>query len=740
MMTNGARGVADNQRAAGKKRIAILGGGIAGLTVAYELSATPAFREKYEIVVYQMGWRLGGKCATGRNAQRFNRIEEHGIHGFTGAYFNALPLMKAVYDAWGALPPEALGPDEDHPFPTFERAFPPKNSSFFWEMHDGKLKQWRLHRPPNDRTPDDAAKFGTLASWLAEIREAFLSRERQAPPAMTAVDPDNELDVFLESVARNLTGGYGEAAEAAEPATGLTGLDQRGEAEGRIRWDRLSELINAPKRSATPGETDAARRARITKSFLSCVLRGIRDDNIENRGFRSVDDYNFEDWLRRHGADDEIIASPLAAAPINTTYQYPDGDIAQAPRMSAASYLQWLLRGFAALGHAFYLFEAGSGETVVTPIYAVLKNRGVKFAFFHRVDSIRARNGSVSEIVMSRQAQLKRGEYDPLIDAGGLRAWPNEPRYEQLVDGDSLRGVDLENPYTIFPDPESRVILRNKADFDDVVIALPPAALKMVAEPLAAASPRWRRMLDGMQSIATQSMQLWLSKDLADLGWTDRDPNGEPWYFLAGNFRGGPHGHADFSKFLRYEDWPPGEAPKTVLYFSGILTDAPGPEGGPQRDRAADDYRAKQEGLGLLRMSGAQLLPKAGLKLAAPTASQFSFDFQLLVQSGGSGARHGQDQADPIGSARFDSQYWRSNALPSERYTVSPPGTKSLRLDPRDTGFVNATVAGDWVDFGLNVGSFEGACMAGKLAATALEPGLSARRIVGLAPTSGDGG
>jgi uncharacterized protein with NAD-binding domain and iron-sulfur cluster len=49
-----------------RKKIAILGGGIAGLTTALHLSATQALRARHDITVYQMGWRLGGKCATGR--------------------------------------------------------------------------------------------------------------------------------------------------------------------------------------------------------------------------------------------------------------------------------------------------------------------------------------------------------------------------------------------------------------------------------------------------------------------------------------------------------------------------------------------------------------------------------------------------------------------------------------------------------------------------------------------------
>jgi glycine/D-amino acid oxidase-like deaminating enzyme len=44
-------------------RVAILGGGAGGLAAAFELTATPALREQYEVTVYTQGWRLGGKGA-----------------------------------------------------------------------------------------------------------------------------------------------------------------------------------------------------------------------------------------------------------------------------------------------------------------------------------------------------------------------------------------------------------------------------------------------------------------------------------------------------------------------------------------------------------------------------------------------------------------------------------------------------------------------------------------------------
>ena len=49
-----------------KERIAILGGGVGAMSAAFELTSTPGWQERYEITVYQMGWRLGGS-ASGRD-------------------------------------------------------------------------------------------------------------------------------------------------------------------------------------------------------------------------------------------------------------------------------------------------------------------------------------------------------------------------------------------------------------------------------------------------------------------------------------------------------------------------------------------------------------------------------------------------------------------------------------------------------------------------------------------------
>ena len=57
----------------------------------------PNWQDEYEIDLYQLGWRLGGKGASGRSRKYCDRIEEHGIHFWWGHYQNAFRLLRDCY-------------------------------------------------------------------------------------------------------------------------------------------------------------------------------------------------------------------------------------------------------------------------------------------------------------------------------------------------------------------------------------------------------------------------------------------------------------------------------------------------------------------------------------------------------------------------------------------------------------------------------------------------------------------
>ena len=110
------------------------------MTAAYYLSSTPALRERFEVTVYQMGWRLGGKGASGRNADACDRIEEHGLHVWGGFYYNAFRTMRACYGA--------LGPPAGVPAAHLERRLRAPQHGRVGRAHRRQWVHWPSMPPP----------------------------------------------------------------------------------------------------------------------------------------------------------------------------------------------------------------------------------------------------------------------------------------------------------------------------------------------------------------------------------------------------------------------------------------------------------------------------------------------------------------------------------------------------------------------------------------------------------------
>ena len=151
------------------------------------------------------------------------------------------------------------------------------------------------------------------------------------------------------------------------------------------------------------------RRLLIVAEFLLAIIRGCIKDEVATKGFDPLDNENFSDWLIRHGASVMVASSPMALNTVNLSYQYPKGDTARTALMGAGCYLHWTLRSFAYMGAFAWIFEAGTGETVIAPLYEVLQKRGVKFEFFHKVESLKltADQTAVAAVNFGVQATLK---------------------------------------------------------------------------------------------------------------------------------------------------------------------------------------------------------------------------------------------------------------------------------------------------------------------------------------------
>jgi uncharacterized protein with NAD-binding domain and iron-sulfur cluster len=94
-----------------KRKVVIIGGGMGALAAAFDLTRTEALRDQFDVTIYQMGWRLGGKAASGRDYE--GRVVEHGLHVWFGCYENAFGLVREAYDEWTPLAGQAITTAED---------------------------------------------------------------------------------------------------------------------------------------------------------------------------------------------------------------------------------------------------------------------------------------------------------------------------------------------------------------------------------------------------------------------------------------------------------------------------------------------------------------------------------------------------------------------------------------------------------------------------------------------------
>ncbi|MFC3673999.1 NAD(P)-binding protein [Ferrovibrio xuzhouensis] len=699
-----------------KRKIAILGGGVGALTSAFYLASRPGAAEMYEITVYSIGWRLGGKCATGRNPEFGNRIEEHGIHGFLGSYYNTLSMMSSAYDQLGRQPGEPLA--------TFEDAFYPIDSILCWEFRDYRWVNWKLTMPRNDLKPWEPQSLPTLRHWIEAVI-GFMGRlfEHHAPSFATVG--------FDGSIARGMV--HSMTSHAAAIARG----------EGGPLLTAIEDFWNWFKRQVEKlvENSDALRHLYVTLDYFLTMLRGIIKDDVINKGFDQLDGENFSDWFARHGGSMLTISSPLSMNTPNLSYQYPDGDTTRSPQMAAGAYLHWTLREFAYLGSFGWLFAAGTGDTVVAPLYLVLKRLGVKFELFHKVREITANaaGDAVDEVVIDVQATPKDATagYDPLIDLplakfGGktLPVWPDRPRYEQLAEGDRLQAadVDLESYWTSWQ-PVGEKRLKAGRDFDTLICGIAIGALPYLAPGLMAANPKWPQMVGAIKTVQTQTLQVWMKRSLKQMGLPFDFKNYDR--LIGATFVNPIDGVADFSDLIPMETWPAANMPQSLLYFSGAT-----PQYGPQPPFSDHDYpareydRVKYQAQQYLQACMGALLPKAVSNVVHPPGDPIGFDFSELVCL--------EDDAATLGVARLDQQFWKPNIDPTERYTTSPPGSTQYRLKAWNSGFSNLVLAGDWIYTGLNVGSFEGACMGGKLAVHAVDPtAMPLDQVYGYPPGQG---
>ena len=704
-------------------KIAVIGGGCASMAAAYELTR-PEHDGRYEVTIYQLGWRLGGKGASGRGPA--NRIEEHGLHIWMGFYENAFRLMRECY--------AELGRDRARcPLAGWQDAFAPAPFVGVVERGpDGRWSPWAANFPPSEGLPGDpypdGARFnvadylGRTLALLRTLLESASGVSAGSSPQAARPDAPPASGGLIERLSSLLK--YGELASLASLIEAVALLETMLGDLSRYSENALLRFLDAvaanarsllEQRAAEDGEL---RRVWTVLDLTLATMRGMIRFGLVNdpRGFDAVDEYDCREWLMLNGASEQSVHSAYIRGLYDLVFAYEEGD-PKRPRISAGQALRSMLRAFFTYrGSFFWKMQAGMGDVVFAPLYEVLKRRGARFEFFHRLENVRLADPSalkpgesayVETLELDVQAEIEGGgEYQPLVDVQGIPCWPSSPDYRQLVAGERIRqeGWDLESPWE--RRKARRKTLRVGKDFDIVVLGVGLGAVPHVCREIVARDPRWRAMVDHVKTVATQAFQIWMTSDMRELGWTEGP-------ITVSGFVQPFDTWADMRHLLPRESWE--SRPGALAYFCSALNDREHPGA-----RAGLEYVREQRGR--VRDNAIRFLNEEIRHLWPGAGEPGQFRWELLVDPNGSRA---------LGEKRFDAQFWTANVQPSDRYALSLPGSSAYRISPLDYTYDNLTVTGDWTDCGFNAGCVEAAVMSGRLAAHAVAGSPRLEDIVG---------
>jgi uncharacterized protein with NAD-binding domain and iron-sulfur cluster len=737
-----------------KKRIAILGGGMSSLVTAFELTSRPGWQNDLDITVYQTGWRLGGKGASGRNREVHDRIEEHGLHIMFGFYDNVFRVMKQAYSELGRAPTQPLA--------TWQEAFKPHDLIVMMEQVGEEFVPWAVSPPRNNVEPGTPGLLLGPFDYLLKLFEHAVERFHSwspsaAPPAVATASKQmgyaSDIGSLRGEVRAVVGGAASMAAGVAREGLGLV------ESLEKALWGAVTAKLPASVAAAAPalkgefayldlahglarggpggaeGRLDPGDHESIgwlLRQFLDWLWKEVEDVSLDFRRLRleldfactliigmieddlilppvdwfKIDSWDFRDWLRHHGANQATIASPI------TSGLY-DAIFSTNAAMGAGTIVHLLLcMGFTYKTAVNFKMQAGMGDTVFTPLYLVLERRGVRFEFFHCVNEVKLSSGPgprrVERIEIGVQATLKKEfrEYDPLVTVKDLACWPSEPNYQYLAQGDILERdqVDLEDWWTTWKDVGQKTLVVDK-DFDVCVLGISIGAFKYICKDMIEdqANPRFARMVDTIATCQTAAAQLWFGPDLQQTGWSKDlpDPIVIPYVEPLDTW-------CDMTQLVCRETWPTPSPVGSCHYLCSNLVDV---EPLPPRDHHEYAIRQNQRVHDItvkwLEENVHWLWPKAAMP-----ADKSELNWYWLV-----------DEKSQAGVKRFDSQYWHAPTSPSERYNLSVPTSSWARLRSDESGYPNLVLTGDWTLTALSAGCLEAATMSGIMSANAVDGG-----------------
>lgn len=773
-----------------KRRVVVLGSGQAALTAACQMTDPKNPEAKnIDLTIYQFGWRLGGKGAAGRNMGkgRGYRIEEHGLHNWFGFYDNSFRQIQEVY--------KELDRSPDMPLAQWHEAFIAESEAIFVEQVGDRQAYWQINNPPNQEVPGSGGLLLPLWEYALMALEGLSNRHLELNIGKTYTPPlpdatlrllervrdlgvDNAASNSVHAIFRSAIALGGHALPTLHKSTKVSDkkaavsesfIEKAANYLGRELEKGIEELVGLATGPIvqlfldvlkagmwalwevvhTDLENDDTRRFWIMSNFVYGILVGSVKDGVFVHGMNVINEKNFRDWVGEHAYPDGelMLDSAIMRAVYDSSFAYVDGDSSDGPdgsfppkaQYEAGTALHGLLRGVLTYkGNFGYKFAASTADTCYGPMYLVLKERGVKFEFFHRVLEVvpgASASDPIASIELYRQVDLTNPseEYHPLFDVKGLPSWPSEPLWNQLKNGESIRekAVNFEH-FSRDMDSRRKTTLSLGVDFDDVVLGISLAGLPSCCPGLFELSEDWRNMRDHVQTTRTMALQLWSRDTASNLGWPNMKRPMTSFTYDDANYL---NVWGDLSDLIPAEawasepvDWSADNAqtldknyPQNIAYFTTAMADEAGVS-------PFDIYQDHKKAHLAVRKTAIHMLDK-GLSTIwkntnIGTIECPTFDWSVLIDASPNA---------PTGEDRIDSQFIRANISPTERYVLSVPGSSKYRLQSHNTSrFPNLYLTGDWTWCGINAGCMEAATMSGMLCSNALTSYPARSEITGV--------
>lgn len=378
------------------KRVLIVGGGIAGLATALELSGSRRARERMRVTVIDADARFGGKLAT--LTRSHGRIEEHGVHLLQGWYHTTLRLFQRVLEDSGQ---------------TLEDALSPLHGMY---MADPEVGCYRLRFPPTPMAGPPRSLEACLRLLIVDGARWLLDAWGRTG-AMSPFDVRGSIARLLDRLSGRFSGRF----------SGSRALRRIQHAAPLLR--RLSAALKPLQRRAPARVQRSARvfgiGAALTAGLLDDAIVGGRIDPMR------LDGRDFRAWLAHHGASPAVLRDPLVRWFYNILLASSNDP--RDERLSAGTVASVILRSMDYRGAMFWRFRRGTWTSLIRPIVDWLRARGVELRSRCALQRFEVRGERVEAAILSGGERLDA--FDHVVLA--VPPWALGPSVAGLASADS---------------------------------------------------------------------------------------------------------------------------------------------------------------------------------------------------------------------------------------------------------------------------------------------------------------